>query len=61
MGLLQYVTPTLQFVLAVVAYGEPLSRAHVVAFALIWTALGLSSAGAVWRMVARPSLSAGSR
>jgi len=41
LGLLQYLAPTLQFLLAVLAFGEPLSPAHLVAFALIWTGLAL--------------------
>jgi len=41
MGFLQYLSPTIQFLLAVFAYGEPFDRAHAVAFALIWTAVAL--------------------
>jgi chloramphenicol-sensitive protein RarD len=44
MGLLQYVSPTLQFLLAVVLFHEPFSTAHALAFACIWTALGLYTA-----------------
>lgn len=40
MGMLQFIAPTLQFLIAV-AYGEPLTAARLVAFAAIWTALGL--------------------
>ncbi len=40
-GVLQYVTPTLQFLLAVALYHEEFSHAHAVAFACIWTALAL--------------------
>jgi chloramphenicol-sensitive protein RarD len=42
-GLLQYVTPTLQFLLAVLVYGETFTRAHGIAFACIWSALALYS------------------
>lgn len=42
-GLLQYVTPTCQFLLAVALYREPLTRAHALAFGCIWTALALYS------------------
>lgn len=45
LGLLQYVAPTLQFLLAVVAYGEPMTSAHIVCFAFIWTGLALYAAG----------------
>ena len=40
MGMLQFIAPTLQFVIAV-AYGEPLTAVRLIAFAAIWTALGL--------------------
>jgi chloramphenicol-sensitive protein RarD len=41
LGMLQFLAPTLQFLLAVFLYGEPFTRAHAVAFAAIWTALAL--------------------
>jgi chloramphenicol-sensitive protein RarD len=41
LGFLQYLSPTLQFLLAVLAYGEPFSAARAVAFACIWLALGI--------------------
>lgn len=40
-GLLQYVAPTGQFLLAVAAYGERFTTIHAVAFAFIWIALAL--------------------
>ncbi|TFI56408.1 EamA family transporter RarD [Sphingomonas parva] len=39
LGFLQYVAPSLQFLLAVLVFGEPLTTAHAICFALIWTAL----------------------
>jgi chloramphenicol-sensitive protein RarD len=39
LGFLQYVAPSLQFLLAVLAFGEPLTTAHIICFAAIWTAL----------------------
>ncbi len=39
LGLLQYLSPSLQFLLAVFAYREPLDPARLVAFAFIWMAL----------------------
>jgi chloramphenicol-sensitive protein RarD len=39
LGLLQYLSPSLQFLLAVFAYREPLDSARLVAFGFIWTAL----------------------
>jgi chloramphenicol-sensitive protein RarD len=41
LGMLQFIAPTLQFLLAVWLYGEPFGRAHAVAFGAIWTALAL--------------------
>lgn len=40
-GFLQYLTPTLHFVIAVVIFGEPFTRYHVVSFLLIWSGLAL--------------------
>jgi chloramphenicol-sensitive protein RarD len=40
-GILQFIAPTLQFLLAVVIYHEPFTRAHAIAFGCIWTALAL--------------------
>jgi chloramphenicol-sensitive protein RarD len=41
LGFLQYVAPSLQFLLAVAIFGEPLTAAHLVCFGAIWTSLGL--------------------
>ncbi|MBX3560266.1 MAG: EamA family transporter RarD [Sphingomonas sp.] len=41
LGFLQYLAPSLQFLLAVLAFGEPLTRAHAICFGAIWTALAL--------------------
>jgi len=46
MGFLQYLSPTLQFLLAVAVYGEPFTRAHLVTFGCIWAALALYSVDA---------------
>lgn len=48
-GLLQYIAPSLQFVIAVRVFGEPLQPAQLTAFVLIWIALGLYSYEAVER------------
>lgn len=47
-GLLQYLTPTGQFLLAVFLYGEPFTQAHALAFACIWSALAIVSLD-IWR------------
>ena len=41
LGMLQFLAPTLQFLIAVLMYGEPFTRAHAIAFSAIWIALGL--------------------
>lgn len=46
-GLLQYLNPTLQFLTAVVLFGEPFGPVHLAAFSLIWVALVVYSAAAL--------------
>ena len=41
LGMLQFIAPTLQFLLAVLVYGEAFTRAHAIAFGAIWVALAL--------------------
>jgi chloramphenicol-sensitive protein RarD len=43
-GILQYLAPTGQFLLATLAYREPFTPAHLAAFGCIWTALGVYTA-----------------
>lgn len=45
-GIVQYINPTLQFFCAVLIFGEPFGAIHMVAFALIWTALAIYSGSA---------------
>jgi chloramphenicol-sensitive protein RarD len=52
LGFLQYIAPSLQFLLAVTAFGEPLTTPHVVCFAAIWTALAIFTLDG-WRNAAR--------
>lgn len=40
-GVLQYLVPTMQLLLAVLAFGEPFTLAHFATFALIWAGLAL--------------------
>ncbi len=40
-GLLQYISPTLQLLLGVLVFGEAFGQERVVGFALIWTALAV--------------------
>jgi chloramphenicol-sensitive protein RarD len=41
MGFLQYLSPSVQFLLAVLVYGEPFRRAQAGAFVFIWAAIAL--------------------
>jgi chloramphenicol-sensitive protein RarD len=49
LGLLQYLGPTLQFLLGWLYFGEPFSPERATAFAVIWTGLALYTADAVAR------------
>ncbi|HSD28546.1 MAG TPA: EamA family transporter RarD [Vicinamibacteria bacterium] len=40
-GFLQYLSPSLQFLLAVLVFREPFTAAHAATFAFIWTALAI--------------------
>jgi chloramphenicol-sensitive protein RarD len=53
-GFLQYLAPTGQFLLAVLAYGEPLARDKLIAFGWIWVGLVLFSIDLV-RQTRRPA------
>ncbi len=46
-GFMQYITPTLHFLLAILAFGEPFSRTELASFAWIWAGLVLYSWDAV--------------
>ncbi len=49
LGTLQYLSPTIQFLLGVTWFGEPLESTRLVGFVLIWLALGVYSAdGFLW-------------
>lgn len=57
LGLVQYLAPTLQLLLAVVVFHEPFSPQRLFGFALIWSALALVSADALgWRPGRRRAL-----
>ena len=40
-GILQYITPTLQFLLGVLVFGEDLSLERLIGFGIVWIALGV--------------------
>jgi chloramphenicol-sensitive protein RarD len=41
LGFLQYLAPSLQFLLAVLVFDEPLTTAHMICFGAIWAALAI--------------------
>jgi chloramphenicol-sensitive protein RarD len=49
LGLLQYLSPTLQFLLGVWLFHEPFTADRLVGFALIWAALALFAAEGLLR------------
>jgi chloramphenicol-sensitive protein RarD len=50
LGILQFIAPTLQFIIAVWLYGEAFTTAHAIAFGAIWTALILYVASLIHSM-----------
>jgi chloramphenicol-sensitive protein RarD len=47
LGMVQYIGPSLMFLLATVVYKEPLSQARLLTFVLVWTALAIFTYDAV--------------
>ena len=39
LGIVQYIAPTLQFLIGVLVYGESFTRARLIGFSMIWAAL----------------------
>jgi chloramphenicol-sensitive protein RarD len=54
-GLLQYLSPTLQFLIGVFVFGEPFDRTRLVGFACIWLALAVFAADGLRRGRAAPA------
>ena len=48
-GMLQYISPTIQFLLAIYVLGEPINATQLVSFALIWVSLIIYSADSILR------------
>jgi chloramphenicol-sensitive protein RarD len=46
-GLLQYISPTIQFLLGIFLYHEPFSRTQLTGFTMVWTAIVVFSADSV--------------
>jgi chloramphenicol-sensitive protein RarD len=47
LGILQYLAPTLQFLLGVLVYAEPFTRTQRIGFAVVWSALGIYTADGI--------------
>ncbi|HEY6917555.1 MAG TPA: EamA family transporter RarD [Allosphingosinicella sp.] len=47
LGFLQYIAPSIQFLLAVLVYGEHLTPSHMLCFGLIWAALVIFAADGI--------------
>ena len=52
LGFLQYLAPSLQFLLAVLVFGEAFTLPHMICFGAIWTALAIFSIDG-WRSAAK--------
>jgi len=57
-GLLQYIAPTIQFLIGVLVFGEAFDRTRAVGFACIWVALLLFAADGLLRNQRRVALAA---
>jgi chloramphenicol-sensitive protein RarD len=53
LGFLQYLSPTLQFLIGVFLYGEPFAASRALAFVLIWIGLGIFAAHSLGRPAAQ--------
>ncbi|MBO9542205.1 EamA family transporter RarD [bacterium] len=56
LGVLQYIAPTMQFLLGAMVYQEALDRARLLGFSLIWLALALYAGESLRRSKAPPAL-----
>ncbi len=55
MGVLQYISPTLQFLLGVLVYREPFTASRLIGFGIVWTALIMFAAESTLFHRARPA------
>jgi chloramphenicol-sensitive protein RarD len=58
LGIIQYLAPTLQFLLGVLLYGEPMSRTQLGGYGLVWAALIVFGAEGLYTQRARAQSSA---
>ncbi len=55
LGVLQYIAPTLQFLLGVLVYGEAFTTTRLIGFSIIWVALTVYSIEGFWQVRRRRS------
>jgi chloramphenicol-sensitive protein RarD len=48
-GLMQYIAPTLQFLLGVLVFHEAFDRDRAIGFGFIWVALAIYASDGLWR------------
>lgn len=48
LGIIQYVAPTMQFLLGVLVYHEPFDREHLIGFCFVWCALAVFWVEGAW-------------
>lgn len=58
-GLLQYIAPSMQFMIGVFLYNEPFSTEKMVGFSIIWIALIIYSFESFWRLSRQRTVPAG--
>jgi chloramphenicol-sensitive protein RarD len=55
-GLFQYIAPTLQFMIGVLVFKEPLTRSRFIGFSIVWIALAMSALEGVLVHRSRPAV-----
>ena len=48
-GMLQYISPSIAFLLAITYFGEPINATRLLSFALIWLSLAIYSTNSFMR------------
>jgi chloramphenicol-sensitive protein RarD len=49
LGILQYIAPTMQFLIGVTIYNEPFTLVRIIGFSIIWVALAIYSGENIWQ------------
>jgi chloramphenicol-sensitive protein RarD len=59
MGIIQYISPTLQLLIGVMLYHEPFDHAHAIGFCLIWAGLVMYTLVSLFSLLQAPSADRG--